>query len=747
MKALLLAGGRGERLAPLTDTAPKPLVRVLDVPVIEYALAHLSKLGVREAAVSICYRAEDVRRVLGEVAHGIRLHYLQEETPLGTAGAVRALSDFFDEETVVLSGDALFDFDLEKALSVHREKKACATLVLTEREDVGEYGVVRVGEDLRVRAFSEKPAWSGVFSNLVNCGIYVLSKEAREKISAPPVDFSHDLFPQLLEEGLGLYGVPLSGYWCDIGSPASLYRCNLDALHGKVRLPFPVRGRFVGSGDTRSFLGEGVRLLRGSRAENCVIGARTTLVSSHVTDSVLGRDGTLSFGTRVISSLAADRFTTEKNVTVSASSVLGEGVHLSEGASVDTSSVLSPGEHRAAQDEAFSPIRELFSYSAFSETASPAALREVLYRLGKALSSVFDRLLLCSGEGKEAKSLFETLLCGVADAGKAASFAADTSVYEAIFAARQTSSVTAHLSFDAQASRVRLSLFDSFGFPLPGEDTRRVERAFAKNGVDGTAFFAPRDLTLEVKAAYLSFLSSLLPPLSSVALSSEQHGTLRPLSLALLRAGATLSEDAPLRFSFDEKQTTLFVSDEEGVVCRAEKLRDFLLTTILPRGAVHYAHAPLSERVERELSSRGVRLLSPISVVREERERLCTLALRDAPFYDPLALCAKTLSYLFRNECPLHELRRVLSREPECFEQEREFVFPKQESARLFSRLWDVADTENGLCLSSEKGACHLYPEHGRVRLRAMANSAEAARELCDLTEQQLNVLRNTKEN
>jgi len=256
MKSVILAGGRGERLRPITDTRPKPLVPVLARPVMDYCLSLLAHHGVTEAAVTTHYLADQIRHRYGKEAFGIALRYSSEDTPLGTAGGVKKLESWLSGEEffLVMSGDALCDFDLGRAIDFHREKKAHVTIVLSSVKTPLEYGVVLSDTFEKIFAFSEKPDWSETFSDLVNTGVYILSPEVLKKIPAGKAfDFSHDLFPLLLQEGYRLFGYKDEGYWCDIGKIPTLYRCNLDVLSGKARTYLPPAGETRKSADGKGF--------------------------------------------------------------------------------------------------------------------------------------------------------------------------------------------------------------------------------------------------------------------------------------------------------------------------------------------------------------------------------------------------------------------------------------------------------------------------------------------------------------
>ncbi|WP_129588641.1 nucleotidyltransferase family protein, partial [Moorella stamsii] len=219
MKAIIMAGGEGSRLRPLTCKRPKPLVPVANRPVMEYCVDLLRDLGIKEVGVTLQYLPRLIEEYFGDGSDfGLHLHYFVEDKPLGTAGSVKNAASFLDETFVVVSGDALTDFDLRPAMAKHKENRALATLVLTTVDNPLEYGVVITNPDGSIRSFLEKPSWGEVFSDRVNTGIYILEPEVLELVpEGESFDFSKDLFPRLLKDKKPLYGITLSGYWCDIG--------------------------------------------------------------------------------------------------------------------------------------------------------------------------------------------------------------------------------------------------------------------------------------------------------------------------------------------------------------------------------------------------------------------------------------------------------------------------------------------------------------------------------------------------
>ena len=239
MKAVILAGGAGTRLQPLTTELPKPMVSLLGRPVLEHILLLLRRHQVTEAAVTIHYHPEAITGYFGDgSAWGMHLHYFYEDTPLGTAGGVKACREFLGQEDfLVISGDCVSDFDLTDCCRLHRQRQAEATLLLHRVAEPLEYGLVRTDQEGRVLAFVEKPGWGQVFTDQVNTGIYLLSPSVLDLVpEGEPFDFSKNLFPELLRQKRALYGQVPAGYWRDMGECGSYLQTVEDALEGRVKL-------------------------------------------------------------------------------------------------------------------------------------------------------------------------------------------------------------------------------------------------------------------------------------------------------------------------------------------------------------------------------------------------------------------------------------------------------------------------------------------------------------------------------
>ena len=320
MKAVIMAGGKGTRLRPLTSNQPKPMIPIVNTPCMEHIVRLLERHGFEDILVTLEFMTEAIQAYFGDGSEwGVNIEYSVEEEPLGTAGSVKYAEDRLTERFVIVSGDALTDVDLTKVLAFHEERGAEATLVLKGVEDPSEFGIVEIEEDGRVSNFLEKPDEEEVFSYTANTGIYLLEPGVLRDIPAgQEYDFAKDLFPRLLEEGRPVYGYTTEGYWEDIGNIEQYMGAQRDVLDGKVQGIQPPGERlkesvYVGR-DTRVdedqlegpvVLGDNVKVAPGARlgpysvlGPNVSVGAGASVVRSTVAEgSSIGEeaelDGTL----------------------------------------------------------------------------------------------------------------------------------------------------------------------------------------------------------------------------------------------------------------------------------------------------------------------------------------------------------------------------------------------------------------------------------------------------------------------
>jgi mannose-1-phosphate guanylyltransferase len=345
VQALILAGGEGTRLRPLTSTVPKPVVPLVDRPFIAYMIEWLRGHGVDDVILACGFMADGVRSVLGDgSALGVRLRYIEEPEPLGTGGALKFAEDLLAERFFMLNGDVLSDMDLAAQLRQHERTGARATLALIGVDDPSSYGLVRRADDLSVREFVEKPSPEEGGAHLINAGAYILEREVLDAMAAAgtKISIEREVFPTLV--GNGLYGYEASGYWMDIGTPERYLQATFEILEGEVRTEV---GRAVAEagGVLRrdenhtgvvhgpALVGEGCALSDSAHiGARTVLGRRVTVGSgAHIDSSVILDGASIGAGTRITGSIVGPEVTIGDHCRVEGRVVLGQGVGVGSG--------------------------------------------------------------------------------------------------------------------------------------------------------------------------------------------------------------------------------------------------------------------------------------------------------------------------------------------------------------------------------------------------------------------------------
>ncbi|WP_409251362.1 sugar phosphate nucleotidyltransferase [Bacillus sp. SCS-153A] len=237
MKAVILAGGKGTRLKPYTLSVPKPMVTIMNKPILEYNIALLKENGITSIMITTCYKAEKISEYFGDGSKfGVNITYFQEDLPLGTAGGVFESSSYLDETFVVISGDAFTSLSLQDAIQFHQKKGSPLTIVGKEMENPIGYGVCKIDAEGKLIEFAEKPESREFNSNLINTGIYVIQPDLLKKYRFEgSTDFSRDVFPRMIRERDSIYVFETEDYWRDIGNPEQYKLAREDYLNGKMR--------------------------------------------------------------------------------------------------------------------------------------------------------------------------------------------------------------------------------------------------------------------------------------------------------------------------------------------------------------------------------------------------------------------------------------------------------------------------------------------------------------------------------
>ena len=360
MKAVVMAGGEGTRLRPLTSNRPKPLVPILNKPIAQHIIEHLKRAGINDIVVTLYYLGEEIQRYFGDGSDmDVNLIYSVEESPLGTAGSVKQAEEHLSDGTfVIVSGDALTDLDIDKALAFHRAKGAEATLVLKPVSNPVEFGVVMTESDGRIIRFLEKPDKAQVFSDNANTGMYILEPSVFELMeSGKSYDWSQDIFPRMLEEGRPIFGYAMEEYWCDVGSLEQYRQAQYEMLDGQTALPIPGASHpnriFVGGGTeihpTAKIIGPAAIGSDCRIGPGAIIGPDAVLgdgaiieANARIEKAILWRSAYVGAGAQLTACTICNHVHLGENVKVEESAVIGDKCSVEAGATIRTRVKLWP---------------------------------------------------------------------------------------------------------------------------------------------------------------------------------------------------------------------------------------------------------------------------------------------------------------------------------------------------------------------------------------------------------------------
>jgi mannose-1-phosphate guanylyltransferase/phosphomannomutase len=507
MKAVIMAGGEGTRLRPLTSNQPKPMLPMANIPMMEHVVNLLRTHGFEDIVVTVAFMANAIRTYFGDGSEfGVRMVYATESTPLGTAGSVRNAKDELDERFLVISGDVLTDIDLGAVVDFHDAHGALATLALKAVENPLEFGIVITNEDGSIERFLEKPTWGQVFSDNINTGIYVLEPEIFDFIDGGgPVDFSSEVFPEVLEAGRPIYGYVADGYWEDVGTTEAYLKAHQDILDEKVQIEidgFPLRtGVWLGRGTTvdptATISGPAIIGPNCSIGPDAVLGEYTTLGSNirvganaEVRRSVISDNSYLGNGVRVQGSLIGRSCDLREGTRCEPGSVLGEGCLIGAHAelragvkvypfkTVETGAVVNSSiiwESRGA--------RLLFGRDGVRGIANIDISPELVVRLSMAWASTLEKgstITASRDTSRAARVLKRAVMVGCNAAGVNVEDLEVATVPVTRHAVRSSGSnggVTVRLAPDDPQSIV-IRFFDDEGLDIPENAQRKIERVY-----------------------------------------------------------------------------------------------------------------------------------------------------------------------------------------------------------------------------------------------------------------------------
>src|SRR5579862_665845 len=549
MKAVVMAGGEGSRLRPLTSSRPKPLAPVANKPVMHHIVDLLRRHGITDIVSTLHYLADEIENYFGDGSScGVSMSYVVEDTPLGTAGAVKlAQSLLGGNRFVIISGDALTDIDLTQLLRYHQERGAAATIALQRVANPLEFGVVVTDELGRITRFLEKPSWGEVFSDTINTGIYVLEPEIFDYMEAGKnYDFSKDLFPFMLRDGKPLYGHVTPGYWSDIGNLQQYLQANYDALSGTVKVEIPgteVRpGVWIGE-DTRispdatvhgpACIGRNVTIEAGAVVEELTSIGDSSIVAENARlhRTITWEDVYIGESAALTGCTLADRVIVKDRASIAEGAVIGRGSTLGSGSTVPANIKLWPDKSVAAGSIVSMSLiygikwpGSLFGADGVSGLANIEVTPEFALKLGQALGSVLrpGQNVMTSRDAHPASRLTNRcIIAGLLSVGVNVQDLRENPTPVSRYAVRVSGDAGVHTGISPHdPDQFLIEFFDSQGLNIDKNTERKIENIFFREDFRRTPMESVGNLDFpeRVIESYTSgFLSALSPKAISTA--------------------------------------------------------------------------------------------------------------------------------------------------------------------------------------------------------------------------------------
>lgn len=514
-----MAGGEGSRLRPLTSLMPKPMVPIVNQPVMEHILGLVKHHGIDEVVATLAFMPQAIEDYFGDGEEwGMGIEYAVEEVPLGTAGSVKNAQSLLpkDEPFIVISGDALTDINLREVIDFHKSKGAAVTITLKRVDDPLEYGVVITAEDGRIERFLEKPTWGQVFSDTINTGIYVMEPWVLDYIPDDgPFDFSSELFPNLMADGHALYGMISDGYWCDVGSIETYMQAHKDVLDGKACIYVPgVHAREgvwvdeTASVDPEAQLGRYVVLGANSQiragavvgdyvviGDNCVVGNDARVSHTVVwNDTFIGKQSVVS-GTILCRSVdVRARAVIDVGAVIGDESSIGPGAHVGSGVQVYPYKRVEPAATvNSSLIWESTAIRSLFVDSGICGLVGIDITPELALRVAEAFGTILPKgghVVVTRDTSRQARMVKRAMVAGLNAAGINVRDLRVASPAVSRFTTHKTRCVggihVALVEDDRQSLEIRF--FDKNGLDIAPWEQKKIERLYFR-GEFRRAFF------------------------------------------------------------------------------------------------------------------------------------------------------------------------------------------------------------------------------------------------------------------
>ncbi len=729
MKAVILAGGFGTRLYPLTQTLPKPMAPVLGEPALGHIITLLCKNGVYDAVLTLKYMPESIMNAFNDCYCGVNLKYCTEDVPLGTAGGVKNAAELLDGDIIVVSGDCICDFDLRSAYEYHKNKNAHLTVLLKKVADPLSFGTALCAPDGRIIGFAEKPSWSEVRSNAVNTGIYIFNKNLLDLIPKNTFyDFSKDFFPYLLERDFRVYGYECEGDWCDIGSLEEYRKCNIEALSGKYSLFSSVKPRH---GCYDCALAPSARLGEGTECIASVIHDGVTLGENcRINGAVICENAVLGNGVFV-----------ESGCVIGAGAVISDNTHIFEDVIIPCGANIN-GEEKSVRIKS----GKLFSDEGIEGDFYSFFGIDTLSAIGRAVGSVCRKVGVMYGEESVCELAADAFLCGVRY-GSAEAYKSEAVPYTACGCAAEAYGldIAVHVELVKEPGNIRLRFFDRNGLcPDKSFEDKVVKELYSDSRRESRTPGALRHLG-GVRELYENRALSQCPDgLEGIKLCLSETVHTEYFARIAQKAGAKIipvSERDPEAVyadisadlkSINVKQGNKFSSEPEDFY----RLRAIILNSDSSVSSIALPHGMPSDYVK-IAEAKGIRVckfLNCPGTLNKRDEEIRRLWARHPWLSDPFCALLRLLAIMKKTEKSLAEL----GEQTEKFTVRTEYIKTddgkKGEVLRaLYERdLKENSEYSDSVTVKVKRGEASFLPGKNGLRVIIRSYSAEAASSLAE---------------
>ncbi len=735
MKAVIMCGGLGSRLKPLTESVPKPLVRIAGREVIDILITKLISAGIKEIYISLGYMANEIISFCESKNYSAELHYITEEKPLGTAGGVKNCIGYTDDDVLILSGDNIFDFDLQEFYDFHLSADADICLCAVTVSDPREYGVVICDEDYSIRSFVEKPCWENAEGNLVNTGIYVLKGELLKLIpDGRFYDFSEDLFPEIFQKELRFMCYKASGYWGDMGDINSYLRITKDILDKKYKENINADILIE-----KDIVNENGSLIKApcilselsSVAENCIVGpycviGKNTSIEKDCTleGAIIGENCNIGENCDIKNSIIGDSTVISDNCCCENHSVLGYGSFIGRFSRILAGSRIWPGRRIDSESvvngDMFyeSPVLIRFDCFGLSGKINSQITVSDAAKLGQAIASIKSITRLGVGfDGNTGAEIYKDLLkSGIRTCGKDC-YDFDSMVKTQAYFYSAYCSLDAFVFVSTNGDVLNFSFFGKYGIPF----SDRISRSINNNYKFSSFNFNKEEDYKECfnfrlfSSVYQSYLKKTISFNKSTAINifvETENRIVKNMLEEIFVSDKSSKSDMQILINAD--CTDFYIIENERVFS-SDRISLLLIEyqmaegkdVIVPEDAPGFAEE-LAEKYNVKLE----RLYSNNSKeYMPDREKL----MNNIWFFDPIMMLGKILNIISNAEISLSKL----------FEFQRDFASRKAiiEFDGSPSQLRDVL---SGFDLYDNDKVYRVFSKrNGKVRLRQLGNSSK----------------------